>query len=62
MVKILFLKLLIKDGELYFDIHNLLNRKNIRWIDSNGRIGGELGDPSAYYSPRRINFGFRCEW
>lgn len=60
--KFSFLKLLIKDGELYFDIHNLLNRKNIRWIDSNGRIGGELGDPSAYYSPRRINFGFRCEW
>ncbi|HEX9614410.1 MAG TPA: TonB-dependent receptor [Bacteroidota bacterium] len=39
------------------DARNLLNRKNVRWVDSNGRIGGELGDPSAYYDPRRIRLG-----
>ena len=46
---------------LYFDARNVLNLKNVRWIDSNGRIGGELGDPSAYYDPRRVRFGVRIE-
>jgi len=45
---------------LYADISNLLNSKNVRWMDSNGRIGGELGDPSAYYESRRVRIGFRC--
>ncbi|RPI05089.1 MAG: TonB-dependent receptor [Ignavibacteriae bacterium] len=45
---------------LYADISNLLNSKNVRWKDSNGRIGGELGDPSAYYESRRVRVGFRC--
>jgi len=42
---------------IYVDARNILNSKNIKWIDSNGRIGGELGDPSAYYDPRRIKVG-----
>ncbi len=46
---------------VYADARNMLNAKNIRWIDSNGRIGGELGDPAAYYDPRRISFGVRLD-
>ncbi|HAP36475.1 MAG TPA: hypothetical protein DCQ28_11240 [Bacteroidetes bacterium] len=42
---------------VYLDARNILNTKNIKWIDSNGRIGGELGDPSAYYDPRRVKIG-----
>jgi outer membrane receptor protein involved in Fe transport len=47
---------------LYADIRNLLNTKNIRWIDSNGRVGGELGDPGAYYDPRRVRVGIRVDF
>lgn len=47
---------------VYADIRNLLNRKNVRWMDSNGRVGGELGDPSAYYDPRRVRAGLRYEF
>lgn len=46
----------------YADIRNVLNSKNVRWVDSNGRIGGELGDPSAYYEPRRTRIGVRMEF
>jgi outer membrane receptor for ferrienterochelin and colicin len=46
---------------VYVDARNSFNTKNIRWIDSSGRIGGELGDPGAYYDPRRIRIGFRLE-
>jgi outer membrane receptor for ferrienterochelin and colicin len=46
---------------LYTDIRNLLNKKNVRWIDSNGRIGGELGDPSAYYDLRRVRVGVKLD-
>jgi hypothetical protein len=46
---------------IYADIRNLLNKKNVRWIDSEGRIGGELGDPGAYYDPRRVRVGLRVD-
>lgn len=42
---------------LYMDVRNLFNTKNVKWIDSNGRIGGELGDPTAYYENRRVRLG-----
>jgi hypothetical protein len=42
---------------IYFDGRNLLNNKNVIWMDSSGRIGGELGDPSAYEIGRRMSFG-----
>ena len=45
----------------YLDVRNLFNRKNVRWIDSNGRIGGELRDPTAYYDPRRVRLGVRLD-
>lgn len=47
---------------LYADGRNLLDRQNVRWVDSNGRIGGELSDPSAYYEPRRVRVGMRLEF
>jgi len=47
---------------LYADARNLLNRKNVRWIDSNGRIGGELSDPGAYYDPRRVRVGIQMKF
>ena len=46
---------------LYVDIRNLLNKRNVRWMDSSGRIGGELSDPGAYYDPRRVKIGIRVE-
>lgn len=42
---------------IYLDARNIFNTKNIKWIDSNGRIGGELYDPSAYYDLRRVRVG-----
>ncbi len=47
--------------QIYGDIQNLFNAKNARWADSNGRIGGQLDDPSAYYDPRRFSIGVRYE-
>jgi outer membrane receptor protein involved in Fe transport len=47
---------------VYADIRNALNKRNVLWMDSNGRIGGDLGDPSAYYDPRRVRVGARVEF
>jgi hypothetical protein len=47
--------------QIYLDARNLLNRKNVRWMDSSGRIGGELGDPTAYYDFRRVRIGLKME-
>jgi outer membrane receptor protein involved in Fe transport len=46
---------------VYSDIRNLFNASNARWADANGRIGGQLADPSAYYDPRRVSIGLRYE-
>ena len=46
---------------VYGDARNLLNAENVRWADSNGRVGGQLGDPSAYYDPRRFYLGVKYE-
>lgn len=56
----------IKLGEfsaisVYGDMRNLLNTSNVKWADANGRIGGQLGDPSAYYEPRRFSIGMKYE-
>ncbi|MFA6455564.1 MAG: TonB-dependent receptor [Bacteroidota bacterium] len=47
---------------VYIDSRNLLNYQNVKWYDSNGKIGGELGDPTAYYSPRRTRIGLLWEF
>jgi outer membrane receptor protein involved in Fe transport len=46
---------------LFVDIRNLLNTKNVKWVDSAGRIGGELNDISAYDQHRRIRIGIAAE-
>lgn len=45
--------------QIYGDARNLLNAKNPKWADANGRVGGQLDDPSAYYDPRRFSIGLR---
>ncbi len=47
---------------VYLDARNLLDRLNVRWVDSSGRVGGELGDPSAFYSPRRTSIGLSIKF
>lgn len=46
---------------IFVDVRNLFNWQNVRWIDSNGRIGGELEDPGAYYDPRRVRVGLKVD-
>lgn len=46
---------------LFVDARNVLNRRNPRWSDSSGRIGGELEDLSAWDSPRRVRIGVKAE-
>ncbi len=46
---------------VYVESKNVFNEKNVRWIDSSGRIGGELGDPAAYYIGRRTVVGIEAE-
>jgi outer membrane receptor for ferrienterochelin and colicin len=46
---------------VYGDVRNLFNAANARWADANGRVGGQLGDPSAYYDPRRVSIGMKYE-
>jgi hypothetical protein len=46
---------------VYLDIRNLLNEHNVSWVDSNGRIGGELADPSGYFIGRRTSLGVQLE-
>lgn len=44
---------------VYVDCRNLAHEKNVQWVDSNGRIGGELGDPSGFFVGRRTNVGLQ---
>ena len=46
---------------VYAMVNNLFNTLNAKWADSNGRIGGQLSDPSAYYEPRRFLLGIKYE-
>lgn len=45
--------------QTYLDVRNLFDEYNVLWIASDGRIGGELGDPSAYDIGRRVNVGLK---
>jgi outer membrane receptor protein involved in Fe transport len=44
---------------VFLDIRNLTNEKNVVWMDSNSRIGGELNDPSGYAIGRRTRLGIQ---
>jgi outer membrane receptor for ferrienterochelin and colicin len=46
----------------YIDGRNILNAKNVLWVDSAGKVGGELGDLSAWDPGRRVRFGIRLEF
>lgn len=45
----------------YGEVRNVFDSENPRWADSNGRVGGQLGDPSAYYEGRRFSLGIKYE-
>ena len=47
---------------VYADARNIVNKMNVRWMDSSGRIGGELKDPGGYYDPRRVRVGLEMRW
>lgn len=49
-------------GSFYIDARNLLNTKNERWADSGGKVGGELGDLTAWEPGRRIRVGLQAEF
>ena len=44
---------------VYIDLRNAFNARNVRWMDSSGRIGGELGDITAWDSYRRLHVGVK---
>ncbi len=50
------------DASVYCDVRNLLDAQNVAWMDSNGHIGGELGDPSGYSIGRRTRIGIRASF
>ena len=47
---------------LYLYASNIMDERNVIWMDASGRIGGELGDPGAYYCGRRITVGLKLDW
>jgi len=47
---------------LYGNLSNIFNSKNAKWADASGRVGGQLGDPSAYYELRRFSMGISYEF
>lgn len=47
--------------DFYVDARNVFNTKNVLWMDSSGRVGGELGDLSAWDAGRRVRIGLRME-
>ncbi|HKJ68374.1 MAG TPA: TonB-dependent receptor [bacterium] len=48
------------DLTTYLDVRNVFDQRNVKWVDSSGRVGGELGDPSGYYTGRRTYVGFEA--
>jgi outer membrane receptor for ferrienterochelin and colicin len=50
------------EATLYFDYRNIFDRFNVLWIASDGKIGGELGDPTAYDQGRRFYLGVKIEF
>lgn len=52
----------LKGMTFYIDVRNLLDKRNVLWITSDGEIGGELHDPGAYDMPRRTRVGFELSF
>lgn len=51
-----------KELVMYADARNIFNQKNVIWMDSSSRIGGELGDPSGYGVGRRTHVGIMLKY
>ena len=51
----------IRTITVYVDARNVFNTKNVRWVDSSGRIGGEMSDLTAYDPGRRVRLGVRMD-
>ncbi len=51
----------VRSLSLYVDGRNIFDDKNVRWSDSSGRVGGELGDITAMHPGRRIRVGMRVD-
>jgi outer membrane receptor for ferrienterochelin and colicin len=49
-------------GAVYVECRNLLNTRNVLWLDSNGRVGGELDDPGGYSIGRRTSLGLLVQF
>ncbi len=47
---------------IFGDVRNLTDRDNVLWMTSDGRIGGELGDPGAYRTGRRTRMGIEVKF
>lgn len=47
---------------IYYDVRNILNRKNLLWVASDGVPGGELLDPGAYAMLRRTRIGMQISF
>jgi outer membrane receptor protein involved in Fe transport len=50
------------EWKLYYDVRNILDKKNLLWVDSSGIPGGELLDPGAYDMPRRARIGLEISF
>lgn len=50
------------DLTAFMEITNILNEKNVLWVDSNGFPGGSLNDPGAYDLGRRFRMGIGVEF
>lgn len=49
------------DLTVFVDVRNALDKRNVKWYDSSGKIGGELSDPGAYHIGRRTRTGVTVE-
>lgn len=47
---------------IFAEVLNLFDKKNVEWVDSEGRPGGIYEDPTAYDVGRRINVGVTAEF
>lgn len=46
----------------YMDVRNVFDRQNLMWVASDGKPGGELGDPSAWDVGRRVTLGLKVRF
>ena len=46
----------------YMDVRNVFDRQNLMWAASDGKPGGELGDPSAWDVGRRVTLGLKVRF